>query len=117
MCLSRLKRQFIPFWKSKTRRPEDPVEDHYISSGHWAPLGLTSEPLRRAARCAAPRVLKDHGVARGAGTGRRVGAGALDVRANPTPPPCGAYGVARNARRERKRGVVAAAALAPWVFI
>ena len=57
------------------------------------------------------RVPKDHGVARHAAAGRRVAGGALDVRANPAPPQC--YGAARNARRKRKGGVVAAAALAP----
>ena len=63
-----------------------------------------------------PRVPKDHGVARGAGAGPRVAGGALDVRANPAPPQCGAYMLRRcdmQRQEERKRGVVAAAALAP----
>ena len=61
-----------------------------------------------------PRVPKDHGVARGAGAGRRVAGGALDVR-KPGPPQCGAYAMALLEQRpeERKRGVLAAAPLAP----
>ncbi len=63
------------------------------------------------------RVPKDHGLARGAGAGRRVAGGrALGVRANPAPPQCGAYMLWRcdmQRHEERKRGVVAAAALAP----
>ena len=38
-----------------------------------------------------PRVPKDHGVARHAAAGRCVAGGALDVRANPSTPQCGAY--------------------------